>query len=454
MSFLTGYKMKTKNGLKTIMNPRKIAIRYLKGTFILDAIAVLPDWFFTTMKVVLHAEMSGDNVSKLVRIVRIIRIYRLLKIQKLRRLWYTIKDKIESDYVFVIPTICQIMVFLLLMSHFIGSAWYLVGVIGMGENTRNWIEKRGIRQDTLFYRYTTSVQWALSNFVLYPSEVYATNAGERVYAIFCQLLGVVVFFCCTSSVYTCLMEMKNMRSESSKEFWLLRRYLRQHDVPATLASRILIYAEATCKQDLELVAEHKVALIQLLSDNLISELKCAVNFAKLFAHPLMDQCRAKTHITLGLASQALKKKPYAPDDTVFSEGVVANNFFLVTAGELVYGRPKFNDMACKDGTWLCESALWVSWSHRGNAIAMEPAQLILCNSHAFVQVIMDDPLMWNMMALYCVKYVEWLNESDFESLNDVCYGAKQQQGFVDTLLQDQIDAQRKVNRFTFAVGND
>lgn len=436
-SFVTGY---VHNG-ETIMNPGQIAVHYLSKWFWLDALIVLPDWTFTLLGLLVkdsaNSGGSATSLAGLLRVFRAIRVVRLLRLAKLKRLVQMVKDKITSETVFLVVFVLQILVGLLFANHFVGSLWYLIGHLAKeNDDSDNWIEKQGIQDRSLFYRYAASYQWSMSNFGLGSVRIFPENSGERFFAIVVLVTGMFMFSLMTASVTSSMVRLQNMNAENATQFWLLRRYLRQNRVPNALAFRLLRFLEYKVGSKTDLIDETRLSLLNNLSESLRRELKCSVNFGSLFhGHPVFVRGFEISEVVMhSLADEVLQFKHIAEGDGLFTKGYVATHMYWACSGTQVYNKKGNDPVEVLCGDWLCEAALWVSWACRGDVIAVNDATYITVNSQQFAEVMQANEVIGALMSGYGEIFCTWLNEEPFEELTDYLpynKGGRLVQKFVD-----------------------
>eukprot|EP00747_Dinoflagellata_sp_TGD_P217756 gnl/TRDRNA2_/TRDRNA2_90114_c2_seq1.p1 gnl/TRDRNA2_/TRDRNA2_90114_c2~~gnl/TRDRNA2_/TRDRNA2_90114_c2_seq1.p1 ORF type:complete len:521 (+),score=82.44 gnl/TRDRNA2_/TRDRNA2_90114_c2_seq1:198-1565(+) len=408
------------------MDRHLIWSRYLWTWFPLDVVIVGSDWLFTIMSIVAGSGGDGgqDNVAKLLRTFRVVRILRLLRVAKLKKVLTMVKDKIQSEYVFLIVSICQLMLLVVFVNHLIGSTWYLVGDIGKGTDSNNWIEESLLDDDDLFYRYATAVHWSLTQFAPGAAmDVQPQNSVERLYAILVLIMGMMMFSSFTASITNSMMQLRNMGSENSRQFWLLRRYLRQQGVPNSLTFRVLRYLEYACSSQEEEIPESRLTVLQLLSEQLQEELRYQVSFAAILKHPLFNVMHLVSDVaSRGLAGAAFSRKSLSSGDVLFTPKTTATHMYFVVTGELsykCYSQPGESKVTLKAHDWLVEAALWVAWRHRGQARALTDCQIIWVDVNIFADVICKNDAWAPMVVDYARAYIAYLNELEIEDLSDV-----------------------------------
>jgi len=413
----TGYEVR--EGL-IIMDPKKAVRHYMRSRLVTDLLVIVPDWFFTIFMLASHEEsdMAGDNVSKFIRTGRLIRIYRLMRIAKLRRMWLRMKDRVNSEVVFYLPGIAQVIVLMLLSCHIIASLWYVIGSVGPDNN--NWVDNYRVEHADISYRYFVSLQWAISRFTLTSAILEPQNSGECAFSVIVSMIGTVMFLWSVGSITQSFILARSLDSEASKEFWLLRRYLRQHHCPAALSFRILSYAEAVCKPQVELIPQDKVRVITFLSEQLKCELDFSVNYAGLLIHPVMSQILGEPGIIQGLVYSGLKLRMLAARDMVFTSGAIAKGMYMIVTGEVDYKyRGSRTHQRGGEGDWLSEAALWCPWTHRGDCMAIQDTKMIAIDHNAFGEVIAKEPMQMSRLALYAEWFCNRLNTAPEQAAKDI-----------------------------------
>lgn len=453
MSCITGY---VHRGV-TIMDPKMILRHYLKSFFLVDMVVVGPDWVFLIVRWSTEMETSGSDPAgagsnRVVRIMRVVRLARLLRLVKLTRGLQMMRDRIESEVMFIVANIMKLILMLLIVNHFLGSCWYLVGNLCRNEGQVNWIQEHHFEGTSFGYRYFSALHWSLTQFTPASMSVQPQNIYERMFAICVLVFGLVLFSSFISSITASMTQLRNMSEDKSKQFWLLRRYLRQRGIDKQLTFRILRYVEYAIKEKTVQVSEAKVWSLGLLSHQLREELQYEVSFKCLMSHPFFERSREVSSMsTFQLAEQALSVEMLASRDTLFNPGTAATHMFIVAYGQLKY--LKMDELFLADDSvhpklakddWACEQALWTKWTHLGCLRAISEVRLVAIDVKKFEDVINKDPVAWDLARAYCEKFVAWLNDTPRGSLTDVAH-QNDQSGLVRSFL---VTRSAKKNRMT------
>jgi hypothetical protein len=294
-------------------------------------------------------------------------------------------------------------------------------------------------------------------------DIQPTNLLERTYTLFVIVSGLILFSSFISAITASMTQLRNMQGESSKQVWLLRRYLRQHTtVPDTLRISVIRHVEHALKQKTS-VTEERMWVLQTLSQQLRGELRLYIYFITALNHPVVSHihtCSARTIHQLTLArtstaAPAMSSRTLARDDHLFDAGSVPMSFDIVCLGRLKYTRFVVKSSSDSDSpvlrasnvlgqefqapgqlkvggqeeeeesalfgedSWACEAVLWTTWVHLGSAKAVTEGQMITLDHEVFSATVKRDRILWSQTQSYACKYVKWLNDQDSGALSDI-----------------------------------
>merc|ERR1719356_571704 len=131
------------------------------------------------------------------------------------------------------------------MNHVIACMWFLIGT-KTGKSGRSWILEYIGRDDddsSTLDKYLISLHWSLTQFTPASMSVSATNEAERIYSIIVLFVAMVGFSSIVGSITGSMTTLRSMNSEVTREFWLLRRYLKQRNINPDLRRRICKFLE-------------------------------------------------------------------------------------------------------------------------------------------------------------------------------------------------------------------
>lgn len=427
-SMLTGYH----NGRDLIMSPRKTLQHYLQTWFAFDVVVVTLDavMLFTDAGVV-------GGVFRAFRASRFLRAMRLVRLVKFRKVLQQIQDKIMTESYSILFGIVLIVVGLVLANHVVACLWYSVGSQEGVEVT--WVIENDMQSKTILYQYVTSLHWSLTQFTPASMEVAPTNVQERTFAVVALLFAMLVFSSFVSILTASIAQLRNIRNVESRQFWMLRRYLRDWSVSSQLSGKILSYCEFAYENSVRRVQSVDVALLRLLSTQIEAELKHETLSMHLRGHAFFRRCRSDARFF----SKALTSSFVARDETVFHFGARGALVVFLTHGDLDYtpGPPKDemvdndkdndNESVCsiawdevpavrvRPGEWVAEPALWTRWLHCGDLNSVLECELITVDTKAFGGCFNSLSETRVIAVAYAAAFVQRLNEVEEEWLSDL-----------------------------------
>jgi hypothetical protein len=224
----------------TIMAPLQIVLNYMKTWLMVDPLVVVPDWGFTVAALGSSTSSAASSV-KLLRTLRLVRMVRLLRLMKLRNILQNVDDLIDSEYLSIVVNIMKMILLLLVINHYIGCLWFIIG--NSFDSSDTWIVYHEFDQVDWAYQYFTAIHWSITQFTPASMHVQPQNVVERIFAIAVVVFALVGFSYVVGSITGSLTQLRSMQEDKSKQFWNLRRYLKQHQVYFELSVRIQRYIE-------------------------------------------------------------------------------------------------------------------------------------------------------------------------------------------------------------------
>merc|ERR1719277_1914822 len=142
----------------------------------------------------------------------------------------------------------------------------------MAEGLSNWVEVGRVRGSPTSYLYATSLHWSLTQFTPASMDISARNLWERLFSVVVLLFAMLVFSSIVASITSAMTALRNLQGNEMRQFWLLRRYLRQRNIPKGLSDRIIKFLEHRSSVQGKLVQREKVPVLGGLSEALHNEL--------------------------------------------------------------------------------------------------------------------------------------------------------------------------------------
>eukprot|EP00746_Dinoflagellata_sp_MGD_P112159 gnl/MRDRNA2_/MRDRNA2_49120_c0_seq1.p1 gnl/MRDRNA2_/MRDRNA2_49120_c0~~gnl/MRDRNA2_/MRDRNA2_49120_c0_seq1.p1 ORF type:complete len:321 (+),score=42.46 gnl/MRDRNA2_/MRDRNA2_49120_c0_seq1:3-965(+) len=316
-------------------------------------------------------------------------------------------------------------------------------------------------------------------------EVYPHNAAERGFSVAVLLFALIFFSSFLSSITMAMTSLRNLNSDSSRQFSLLRRFLKQRNVTQELSTRITQYLELRVMAHKKIVQERDVAILAFLSEPLHKELKEQEHKPVLIRHPFFQHyCNSDDGAMRSLCQQAIKNIFVSEGDTVFKAGDKCENMYFVVDGHYLYSWQGENSGAsdspeknsgnglssssnsCKmiayykmqrtqkratsplrKGDWVSEACLWAHFLHAGTMIAVEMCNLLAINAGAFATITSKTGNILPYVSKYADKYVEEFN-SLTPSDGDLAHELKDIERMCEAVFEVEGGQQLQMRDFT------
>jgi len=425
-TFLFGY---VDNGV-SVLEPRKIAIRYFKLWFWIDLGILLPDWIMTVVVVVGSGTSSSGGATSSVRLLRILRLartLRLLRLVKLQWVVQTLDEQLDSEYASILANLAKMITLLLATNHFVACAWFVVAD-AQSDDTVTWLSHNDLKDSDWYHQYSLAFHWSITQFTPASVDVGPKNLAERVFAITVVVFALVGFSYLVGSITGSLTQLRSMKEEAAKQFWSLRRYLRQNQVPFDLTVRIQKYLQHAW-QKRKRSGQCNLQIIELLSEQLQSELHSAIYVPHLLVHPLFNYLSLDANVTCNrLAAKAISRKALAQNDQLFITGEVAHFMYFIRTGRLRYLKVRddgsnHSEIVDQNEDWISEPALWTTqWIHLGSLSALTECELLVVHPELFSEVVHRTPQLSDFVTNYAQNFLQWVNGLTHDRLSDICQG--------------------------------
>eukprot|EP00931_Biecheleriopsis_adriatica_P100462 TRINITY_DN7577_c0_g1_i2.p1 TRINITY_DN7577_c0_g1~~TRINITY_DN7577_c0_g1_i2.p1 ORF type:complete len:671 (+),score=99.32 TRINITY_DN7577_c0_g1_i2:23-2014(+) len=416
-----------KNG-KQVLQPRSVISNYVRGWMVLDMVIVLPDWIFS----VIMSSQAGATV-RLLRILRLVRVLRLMRLLKLAWLLESFEDMLSSEASGIVFRIIRMIAILLIVNHLLASVWFMVSDLNSHSDEPSWLKELGVDQEPWEAQYVLCFHWAITQFT--PSSkprIQPTNLAERWLAVGVVIFALVGFSYIVGNISAGLSQLRSLSEERSREFWKLRRYLRNNAIPLRLSVRIQRYLEHSFDRQRAGASSKGVKVLSMLSTSLQDELHHAIRTPIVCWHPLFRSLDQNFKpISQHVTGSAMHCRYLANHDVLFVAGEQASTMSFVRFGALLYIRQTDSGKEVMDkepvaspDVWISEPAVWTpSWRHFGRLVAKEETNLIVLDATKFSAVAGMHVAAANMIKTYAWNYISWLSEDDEDSLSDIMRGS-------------------------------
>jgi hypothetical protein len=182
-------------------------------------------------------------------------------------------------------------------------------------------------------------------------------------------------------------------------------------MPDTLKVRIRKFLEYQLEQQAgkPTLKHQDVKILKLLSPNLSAELKYYRLRAPLVNSLPLQLLDTRCNPCFRLiATMACMEMHVAAGDALVTYGEACESMFVVLEGKVKYTDPALDESRClKKDALISEIALLVRWTHRGGAVALSTALLLVINVDCFLRAVETYDSAKRLVAEYGRKVLEY-----------------------------------------------
>jgi len=342
-----------------IMRMRWIAGRYMKTWFGLDFFSTFP-WELTAD--LLNAGTSGSSadvfenatILKISKIGKIMRVFRLLRVVKLRNIMASFEDLIHSRAVMVGMSLTKMMCIFMFVCHWVACMWSFLGdatKVNMsswpvpdpsdcdpggpcegGVSGGPWRRRYGIESQSLPHQYVTALHFATALIIGSEMDLQPGWVAEKLFVVAMMILSFLV----CSTILSHIVCVVDKFSRDDKDFYdsmlHIKDFMASRQVPFGLQVKIKQYLKYQFRsRNDNQESGSSQEFMSHLSPWLVLELKEHLNCKTISRHPFFGNMPSEClkHICCK-ANSVL----YAPQDTVFQKGHVADSMCFCVRGRL------------------------------------------------------------------------------------------------------------------------
>jgi len=421
LSMLTGY-----SGSHGLVERRlwHVVQKYLRTWFAIDVTLCALDW----MEMVAGGLDKAANMGRTLKVVRILRMLRLLRMIRLMRMPEFLKSLayyFRSEVSQIMLGLLKIMIFVVIINHVMGCSWFGVGVGTSGEEG-SWVERYGLEERTLSYKYATSFHWSLTQFTG-SMEIYPVNTLERWYAISTLFITFLISAYAVSRITSSLTRLEIVTAQQISRMADLKQFLFDNQISRRVALSVQRNAQHALTQEKRHVAAESIELLSMISEPLQVELHFEMYMPKFCSNPFMarfgevypTQMREICHTAVSLVS-------LSSGDVLFSDGETppTPTMYVLISGKAQYLQEEtlIEDASIvRERQCLCEAALWTHWVHCGILLSKAPCRLLSLDASVFQDIVTSSVPEHDLTKLraYPQRYVDHLTTCPVQELTDL-----------------------------------
>jgi len=201
-----------------------------------------------------------------------------------------------------------------------------------------------------------------------------------------------------------------MNADTNKQFWMLRRFLKQQSVTKQVGRRILKYLEYIVEKKQGKVQMPAIKILSMLSGQLQEELTYELTCPHLMNGAFFQYYLGFPHMDVvvrKICMVAMKKLTFATADVLFYPGDEASQVYCFLGGDVVLIKDEEAiDPPVQELEWIAEIALWTPWKHTSTCRANQESDIISVSITKFVEECSRSVVSWSLAARYGKKFLQ------------------------------------------------
>ena len=232
----------------TLIKDRKlIAMRYLKGWFLIDLISTFPfqDILESLAEGMSESSNAGSNHQYLraFRLLRFFRVIRAIRVVKLKGLVQEAIRHIGSNSSLFngIASLIKLCMIIFFLAHWCACIWYF---IGRSEDSFSWLDGSLLASESASQQYVAALYFAVMTMMTVGyGDIIPVTTGERLFAIFVMLLGGGMFGYTLNSIAEIAKSLEDEEAKRKKDIYTTTRYMQQHGIDKGVQDEVQKYLE-------------------------------------------------------------------------------------------------------------------------------------------------------------------------------------------------------------------
>ena len=314
LNFFTSYRRKGTE----ITDQNKASVRYLKTFFFIDLLANFPlDAFFLMFP---NAQIYSVSLVLILRFPRLLRIVRMFVI--FRR--WEVQSWSNSGYLRIAKFFTVVMLF----THWIACAWYLVAYIS-NFPPDCWVVLMGIQDAPVGTRYIRALYWTIVTMTTVGyGDITPHRDIEYVFTMVVMLLGASGYAFIIGKIASLFSNIDAAKANFWNRIEAVNQYLRSRNVPHNINEQVRNYYEY-------LWAHHRGVKEDTLFDDL--PIPFRLDILRYVTRELLEKVPLFKYCSPALRDvllMALKPQTYAPDGHIAREGEKGKEIYFISRGKV------------------------------------------------------------------------------------------------------------------------
>ncbi|XP_067951844.1 potassium/sodium hyperpolarization-activated cyclic nucleotide-gated channel 1-like [Watersipora subatra] len=383
-----------------ILDPKVIALRYVKTWFVVDFISSLPlDYVFLGLD---DQPYSAGRALRILRLAKLLQLLRLLRISRLVR--YVRLWKEFFSLASIVVKLFNLICVMVLMGHWSGCIQFFVPVIqGLPEDS--WIVLNGLQTATWWEQYSKALFKALSHMLCIGyGEFPPRNMTDTWLTIASMLAGATCYALFIGHATTLIQSFDTSSRQFRDHLQQVNEYMIYRKLPGELRRRITDYYEHRFGGKLF----NEAAILSEISDCLRKDV--IQHNCKELVRSVPFFLKADESFVTDVITK-LQFEMFQPSDIIIKEGTKGDRMFFIQEGliEILTDEGKIVTRL-GDGSYFGEICLLTKKCRTATVRAASYCNLFSLSKEHFDKILENYPLMRRTLETIAAKRLHKLGK--------------------------------------------
>ncbi|XP_072523232.1 voltage-gated inwardly rectifying potassium channel KCNH6 [Salminus brasiliensis] len=317
---------------EVVTHPKRIAIHYIKGWFLIDMVAAVP------FDLLIFKSGSDETTTTLIGLLKTARLLRLVRVAR----------KLDQYSEYGAAVLVLLMCTFVLIAHWLACIWYAIGHVerpymktGWLDNLADQLGKHYNDSDassgpSIKDKYVTALYFTFSSLTSVGfGNVSPNTNSEKMFSICVMLIGSLMYASIFGNVSAIIQRLYSGTARYHTQLLRVKEFIRFHQIPGGLRQRLEEYFQHawTYTNGIDMNA-----VLKGFPECLQADICLHLN------RTLLQNCKAfrgASKACLRALAMHFKTTHSPPGDTLYHHGDILNSLYFISRGSIQVSR---NDM--------------------------------------------------------------------------------------------------------------
>ncbi|KAL7869999.1 hypothetical protein AOLI_G00139870 [Acnodon oligacanthus] len=314
---------------EVVTHPKRIAIHYIKGWFLIDMVAALP------FDLLIFKSGSDETTTTLIGLLKTARLLRLVRVAR----------KLDRYSEYGAAVLFLLMCTFVLIAHWLACIWYAIGHVerpymktGWLDNLADQLGKHYNDSDassgpSIKDKYVTALYFTFSSLTSVGFGNISPNTNsEKIFSICVMLIGSLMYASIFGNVSAIMQRLYSGTTRYHTQLLRVKEFIRFHQIPGGLRQRLEEYFQHAWSYTNGIDMN---AVLKGFPECLQADICLHLN------RTLLQNCKAfrgASKACLRTLAMHFKTIHSPPGDTLYHHGDILNTLYFVSRGSIQVSR--------------------------------------------------------------------------------------------------------------------